>query len=278
MGEIMAYRAQLPEVPPGPVSRLLMMPKDGYGVDAARAFMNLRDDVRMALIRGDFRTAERLIGACLTEAAALANRATADLGEAVRIAEGASRVLAGIAREQDRIDAERREIQAARETLAEERRRLAAAAVLELPGTRDAAAVEAPGGTRKSRRGHPRPPTAILPDLNADLRPDPARAASPAELMGLLRDYRVWAGNPSFRAMAAGTSPKYTSSALHAALQRDDMPRQLAVVTAIIQGCGGPKEDQRAWATAWRRLAMHPGSGVPLASVITFPEPAGTAQ
>lgn len=76
------------------MARCVVIPKDGYGVDAARAYMNLRDDVRTALIRGDLRTAEKRL---------------------------------------------------------------------------------APGATGKSRRGHPRPPTAILPDLNADLRPDPGR-------------------------------------------------------------------------------------------------------
>ena len=34
-----------------------------------------------------------------------------------------------------------------------------------------------------------------------------------------------------------------------------ELPK-LKVVIAIIAGCGGDDEEQRAWATAWRRIAL----------------------
>jgi hypothetical protein len=42
------------------------------------------------------------------------------------------------------------------------------------------------------------------------------------------------------------------------------------MVDAIVTGCGGSDEDRRMWATAWRRLAMQPESGVTLAEVLTL--------
>jgi hypothetical protein len=95
--------------------------------------------------------------------------------------------------------------------------------------------------------------------------------------MALLRQFRVWAGHPSFRNMSAATSPKYTASALHSALGRAELPRQLATVNAIVQGCGGSEEDRQMWATAWHRLAMNPDSGVPIARVLRFPESTTTS-
>jgi hypothetical protein len=86
-----------------------------------------------------------------------------------------------------------------------------------------------------------------------DLRPDPLAARTPTELVAALRRYREWAGQPPFRVMAARTRQKAAASTLCTALGSGEMPR-LDVVVAIIAGCGGGEEDQRCFATAWRRI------------------------
>jgi hypothetical protein len=63
----------------------------------------------------------------------------------------------------------------------------------------------------------------------------------------------AWAGDPSFRAMAARSGQRVAASTLCAALGKDELPRQ-EVVLAVIAGCGGQEEDVRRYATAWRRI------------------------
>lgn len=43
---------------------------------------------------------------------------------------------------------------------------------------------------------------------------------------------------------------------MYAAPNNDTELPRLKVVIAIIAGCGGDDAEQRAWATAWRRLAL----------------------
>jgi hypothetical protein len=125
--------------------------------------------------------------------------------------------------------------------------------------------------TREARRKPRETAPGAVPDLDATLRPDPRDAATPADLMSKLRDFKVWAGNPGFRQIAAGAGNRYSAAALHMALKADQLPRKQELIDAIVQGCGGSEEDRRMWATAWRQLAMQPDSGVPLAQVIEFP-------
>ena len=158
--------------------------------------------------------------------------------------------------------AERRRLTRLREELAAERARLAA----------DRTALQA---TRETRRRPRETAPGAVPDLDASLRPDPRDTASPAAFMSMLRQFKIWSGNPGLRQIAAGSGNRYSASALHTALHAGHLPRKHEVVDAIVQGCGGSEEDRRMWATAWRQLAMQPGSGVPLARVIDFPE-AGT--
>jgi hypothetical protein len=116
-----------------------------------------------------------------------------------------------------------------------------------------------PGSTPRRRSVRvPRPP-ADLPGY--DLKPDPLAAGSSASaLIQGLRDYRIWAGEVSFRAIAARSGQRASASAISAALGdaalgRGELPR-LRVVTAVIEGCGGDEEDQAAWTTAWRLLQL----------------------
>jgi hypothetical protein len=94
------------------------------------------------------------------------------------------------------------------------------------------------------------------PDADGvDLRPDPLNASTGAELVAALRAYRVWAGEPPFRRMAAASGQRAAAATLCTALNRGELPT-LDVVLAIVAGCGGSDEDQRRWATAWRRLRL----------------------
>jgi hypothetical protein len=105
---------------------------------------------------------------------------------------------------------------------------------------------------------------ADLPGYN--LKPDPMAARSAADLIRALRDYRVWAGDVSFRALARKSGQLASASAMcnalgDPALSRNELPR-LSVVTAVVVGCGGTRDDQAAWATAWRLLRR--GTSVPI--------------
>jgi hypothetical protein len=99
-----------------------------------------------------------------------------------------------------------------------------------------------------------------------DLRPDPARVTTAAEMGAALRAYRAWAGDPSFRTMAAASGQKAAASTICVAMGRDELPR-LEVVIAVIAGCGGSQEELRRWATAWRRLRGLEDAGVRAAEV-----------
>ena len=95
------------------------------------------------------------------------------------------------------------------------------------------------------------------PDLN--LCPDPGIAQTPAEFVETLRQYRRWAGEPSFRAMehviTAQRGQHFAASTIHAALKCDELP-SLHKVQAIITACGGSETHQQMFTTAWRRLSL----------------------
>jgi hypothetical protein len=86
-----------------------------------------------------------------------------------------------------------------------------------------------------------------------DLKPNPLAASTSAELVVSLRRYREWSGDTPFRKMAAQARQKVSSSRMCTALRNDSLPT-LKVVLAIVEGCGGSPDDQRAFATAWRRI------------------------
>jgi hypothetical protein len=89
-----------------------------------------------------------------------------------------------------------------------------------------------------------------------DQRPNPRKARTSAEFVEALRQFRIWAGNPSFRDMARNCDRQMGYSTMCAVLRKDELPRRLEVVEAIITGCGGSDEDRQRFATAWRRLAQ----------------------
>lgn len=96
--------------------------------------------------------------------------------------------------------------------------------------------------------------TVPLEDVSGfDLKPDPLAAATAAEFMAAVRQYRAWSGNPSLRKMAERAGQAVVHSTIHSALRGDNLPK-LEVVKAIIIGCGGSQDDMRAFVTAWRCL------------------------
>jgi hypothetical protein len=88
------------------------------------------------------------------------------------------------------------------------------------------------------------------------LRPDPLSAGTAAELIGALRQFRTWAGNPSYRDMALRSGRRAGASTMCTLLGGDELPDRLEVIDAIVEGCGGTGEDRQRFATAWRKLAM----------------------
>jgi hypothetical protein len=99
-------------------------------------------------------------------------------------------------------------------------------------------------------------PRLVIPDApGADCCPDPRAIETPAKFVDALREYRLWAGNPSLRRMQSQCGNRFAASTLCTALRGSELP-SLAMTDAIIVGCGGREEDRKAFATAWRRLAF----------------------
>ena len=102
------------------------------------------------------------------------------------------------------------------------------------------------------------PQTLLVSDAEGwgDLKPDPLDAHTPQELVAALRRYREWAGAPSFRQMAARAGQKVAHTTMHTALKSSDRLPKFDVLMAIVVGCGGDENDQRAFATSWRRIRV----------------------
>lgn len=97
----------------------------------------------------------------------------------------------------------------------------------------------------------------LIPDLaGSDMCPNPVTARTAAEFLTMLRMYHIWAGKPSYRAMARQCGQRFAASTIHAALHSDKLP-SLAMVQAIVRACGGGEEHQQSFASAWRGLEMH---------------------
>ena len=89
-----------------------------------------------------------------------------------------------------------------------------------------------------------------------DLCPDPLKAGSAEEFVGLLSRYRLWAGSPSFREMQRRCRGAATASTFCKMLKKnEDLPAQ-HLVRAFIRGCAGNDEAVKRWITAWRRLQI----------------------
>jgi hypothetical protein len=108
----------------------------------------------------------------------------------------------------------------------------------------------------EGRRGRHAPDTPANDAPGHLLRPDPGRAQTPREFIGALRQFRTWAGNPSYRDMARACDDRLHSSTICKILGKEELPARFEVIDAIITACGGSEEDRERFATAWRRLSM----------------------
>jgi hypothetical protein len=91
-------------------------------------------------------------------------------------------------------------------------------------------------------------------DFAFDFKPDPFAATTPVEFINVLRRYKIWSGDPSWRSMARLSGNVVVHTTMYAAMKSDSLPR-LDIVRAIIIGCGGGEDDLKAFAVAWRRVA-----------------------
>lgn len=116
------------------------------------------------------------------------------------------------------------------------------------------AATTSPAAAARRMPGPRRVIGELVPDASGlNLKPDPLTASTSAELISALRRYRLWAGDPSLRVMAAESGQQVAHSTMYVALKRTSLPK-LRVVLAIVAGCGGGQDDQRAFASAWRQI------------------------
>jgi hypothetical protein len=75
----------------------------------------------------------------------------------------------------------------------------------------------------------------------------------------MMRDYRVWAGRPSFRKMAGTINNRYGPSTLSNPGGKKGTLPSLTLTLAYIEACavdGDPTGDLEIWKEAWRRIAL----------------------
>jgi len=87
------------------------------------------------------------------------------------------------------------------------------------------------------------------------LKPNPLTSTTPAELIDVLRQYRAWSGDPSWRTIAKQSGGTFVYSTMWNALNGTALPK-LDVVKAFVIGCGGGEDDVSCFVTAWRRIAL----------------------
>jgi hypothetical protein len=95
-----------------------------------------------------------------------------------------------------------------------------------------------------------------IPDApGIDLKPDPMAAATGAELVAMMRQLRLWAGQPTLRQISARAEKRLAISTLSVTLRSANLPPFELVVT-FAQACGCAEDEVCRWATAWRSIAL----------------------
>ncbi|GAB2474502.1 helix-turn-helix domain-containing protein [Streptosporangium sandarakinum] len=91
-----------------------------------------------------------------------------------------------------------------------------------------------------------------------DLEPDPLKASTKEEFLQCMRDFQVWAYDPSYGEIVRRSGRRVAVSTLSEALNPNKPARlpSMKVVTAFIIGCGGNEKCLARWSTAWRRIRM----------------------
>jgi hypothetical protein len=109
----------------------------------------------------------------------------------------------------------------------------------------------------EARAGRERPALGPAQDApGCRLRPDPTRVRTSAELIEALRQFRIWAGNPSYRDMARACNGRPAASTMCKVLTAGKLPVRFEVIDAFITACGGEEQDRERFWTAWRQLKM----------------------
>lgn len=107
--------------------------------------------------------------------------------------------------------------------------------------------------TRYRVRRAVEPPIPDAPGYN--LKPDPARIRSVADLADALDRLRRWAGNPSLREISSRCEGGHPSHSTFSNMLRGErfpaMDQVLVFVTAL-----GLHDDLPEWAAAWRRVDL----------------------
>jgi len=88
-----------------------------------------------------------------------------------------------------------------------------------------------------------------------NLCPDPLQADTPSGLVTALREYRIWAGRPSFRELARRTGGTPAASTICTMLRSAELP-VFDCMLAFVRACGATEEECQRFATAWRRLSL----------------------
>jgi hypothetical protein len=187
-----------------------------YGTDVSMALM--RRLVEGATASGDIRAAAEAVRVCMAEAENLYQLAMTERANAQALARQAAQEQARARLLQD---------QAAR------------------------AFEEAAARRERPALGPPAQDSA-----GCDLRPDPSRVRTASEFINALREFRTWAGSPSYRDMARACNGRPVASTMCRMLSGTELPARFEVIDAIIIACGGREEDRERFATAWRRLMM----------------------
>ena len=100
-----------------------------------------------------------------------------------------------------------------------------------------------------------------LPPLDppgGDLRPDPDKITTPAQLVWALGAYRAWAGNVSFRTLAGRCDHRVGASTFQGMLKRDALPR-LELAREFLLACGVYPGYLKQFVHAWHRVAADAG-------------------
>jgi hypothetical protein len=100
----------------------------------------------------------------------------------------------------------------------------------------------------------------VIDAAGFDLRPDPLRADAPKAFVSALRDYWIWAGQPSYRKLAQRAGGTPAASTICTMLSSSSLPT-FDCMLAFLTACGATDEYCRSFATAWRRISFSRGDG-----------------
>jgi DNA-binding CsgD family transcriptional regulator len=87
-------------------------------------------------------------------------------------------------------------------------------------------------------------------------KPDPMKAATPADLERMLREFWVWVGMPSTRDISRRSGGLFSHATISKLLYEKPKkpPLKLAYVQGLVHGCGANAEEEQRWVTAWRAV------------------------